>query len=236
MRQTMLEAHPNASGQFDVKHDRGGLIDVEFIVQYLVLGHAHQHAALTGNIGNLALLKLAAERVRRNSWEAKLVMDKCPLLCAGRDGDEGDACHSGDDEHMCMLCGLALPSLTAANDHMARIHGCGHDTEVLPLCPDAVCPVCGTDFRSRLRVIAHLRARATVQATAGSWRRGAAGACRALLLAGGYPRMSEAELLAANESDRLHRKACRAAGISVLSAGGFACRAPAMVPEPLCAL
>ena len=61
MRQTMLEAHPNASGQFDVKHDRGGLIDVEFIVQYLVLGHAHQHAALTGNIGNLALLKLAAK-------------------------------------------------------------------------------------------------------------------------------------------------------------------------------
>ena len=60
MRQTMLEAHPNASGQFDVKHDRGGLIDVEFIVQYLVLGYAHQHAELTGNIGNLALLKLAA--------------------------------------------------------------------------------------------------------------------------------------------------------------------------------
>ena len=39
---------------------RGGIIDVEFIVQYLVLGHAHAHAELTGNIGNLALLKLAA--------------------------------------------------------------------------------------------------------------------------------------------------------------------------------
>ena len=61
MRQTMLDAHPNHSGRFDIKHDRGGLIDVEFIVQYLVLGHAHQHAALTGNIGNLALLKLAAK-------------------------------------------------------------------------------------------------------------------------------------------------------------------------------
>jgi [glutamine synthetase] adenylyltransferase / [glutamine synthetase]-adenylyl-L-tyrosine phosphorylase len=60
MRQTMLEAHPNVSGQFDIKHDRGGLIDVEFIVQYLVLGYAHQDAELTGNIGNLALLKLAA--------------------------------------------------------------------------------------------------------------------------------------------------------------------------------
>jgi glutamate-ammonia-ligase adenylyltransferase len=60
MRQTMLEAHPNTSGLFDIKHDRGGVIDVEFIVQYLVLGFAHRHAALTGNIGNLALLKLAA--------------------------------------------------------------------------------------------------------------------------------------------------------------------------------
>ena len=29
-------------------------------MQYLVLGHAHAHAELTGNIGNLALLKLAA--------------------------------------------------------------------------------------------------------------------------------------------------------------------------------
>jgi glutamate-ammonia-ligase adenylyltransferase len=33
---------------------------VEFAVQYLVLGHARTHAELTGNIGNLALLKLAA--------------------------------------------------------------------------------------------------------------------------------------------------------------------------------
>ncbi|MEQ1772821.1 MAG: bifunctional [glutamate--ammonia ligase]-adenylyl-L-tyrosine phosphorylase/[glutamate--ammonia-ligase] adenylyltransferase [Burkholderiales bacterium] len=61
MRKKMHAAHPNRSGLFDVKHDSGGIVDVEFIVQYLVLGHAHQHAALTGNIGNLALLKLAAQ-------------------------------------------------------------------------------------------------------------------------------------------------------------------------------
>jgi glutamate-ammonia-ligase adenylyltransferase len=60
MRRKMLEGHPNKSERFDLKHDRGGIIDVEFIVQYLVLGHAHEHEALTGNIGNLALLKLAA--------------------------------------------------------------------------------------------------------------------------------------------------------------------------------
>jgi [glutamine synthetase] adenylyltransferase / [glutamine synthetase]-adenylyl-L-tyrosine phosphorylase len=60
MRQKMAAAHPNTGAQFDVKHDRGGLIDVEFIVQYLVLGYSHRHAELTGNIGNLALLRLAA--------------------------------------------------------------------------------------------------------------------------------------------------------------------------------
>jgi glutamate-ammonia-ligase adenylyltransferase len=60
MRDKMRGAHPNASGLFDVKHDRGGIVDVEFAVQYLVLGHAHRHPELTRNIGNLALLKLAA--------------------------------------------------------------------------------------------------------------------------------------------------------------------------------
>ena len=59
MRARMLEGHPNASGLFDIKHDRGGIVDVEFIVQYLVLGYAHAHAELTGNLGNLALLRMA---------------------------------------------------------------------------------------------------------------------------------------------------------------------------------
>jgi len=61
MRQKMLDAHPNPSGQFDLKHDRGGIIDVEFAVQYLVLAHAHAHPELTRNVGNLALLGSAAE-------------------------------------------------------------------------------------------------------------------------------------------------------------------------------
>ena len=61
MRQKMLDTHPNPSGLFDIKHDRGGIIDVEFMVQYLVLGHACDHPELTGNIGNIALLKLAGK-------------------------------------------------------------------------------------------------------------------------------------------------------------------------------
>ena len=61
MRQKMLDGHPNHGELFDLKHDRGGIIDVEFIVQYLVLAHAPQHAVLTANRGNVALLaQLAA--------------------------------------------------------------------------------------------------------------------------------------------------------------------------------
>jgi glutamate-ammonia-ligase adenylyltransferase len=60
MRERMHEAHPNRSGLFDVKHDRGGMIDVEFVVQYLVLAHAHRHRDLTHNLGNIALLGMAA--------------------------------------------------------------------------------------------------------------------------------------------------------------------------------
>ncbi len=61
MRAKMHAAHPNASGLFDVKHDRGGMIDIEFIVQFLVLSHAHRHERLVVNLGNIALLKICAE-------------------------------------------------------------------------------------------------------------------------------------------------------------------------------
>ena len=60
MREKLHAAHPNTSGLFDLKHDRGGMIDIEFAVQYLVLAHAHRHAELTGNLGNIALLRIAA--------------------------------------------------------------------------------------------------------------------------------------------------------------------------------
>jgi glutamate-ammonia-ligase adenylyltransferase len=61
MREQLLKGHPNDSELFDLKHDRGGMIDIEFAVQYLVLGHAHRHAELTRNAGNIALLRIAAQ-------------------------------------------------------------------------------------------------------------------------------------------------------------------------------
>jgi glutamate-ammonia-ligase adenylyltransferase len=62
MRQKMMDAHGNKVGElFDIKHGRGGLVDVEFLVQYLVLAHAHRHPQLTGNLGNIALLHMAGD-------------------------------------------------------------------------------------------------------------------------------------------------------------------------------
>src|SRR5712664_3998007 len=61
MREQLLQGHPNESDLFDLKHDRGGMIDIEFIVQMLVLAHAHRRPELTANSGNIALLKLAAK-------------------------------------------------------------------------------------------------------------------------------------------------------------------------------
>jgi glutamate-ammonia-ligase adenylyltransferase len=61
MRQKMHEGHPNKSELFDIKHDQGGMVDIEFMVQFLVLAYASLHPELTANRGNLALLKLASE-------------------------------------------------------------------------------------------------------------------------------------------------------------------------------
>ena len=62
MRDKLRAAHHVKPDLFDVKHSPGGMVDVEFAVQYLVLAHARDHAALLGNVGNIALL-LQAEKV-----------------------------------------------------------------------------------------------------------------------------------------------------------------------------
>lgn len=60
MRQRMHDGHPNHSGRFDLKHDPGGMVDIEFSVQYLVLACGSVHRELLDNVGNIALLSLAA--------------------------------------------------------------------------------------------------------------------------------------------------------------------------------
>jgi glutamate-ammonia-ligase adenylyltransferase len=73
MRQKMRAGHVIAADVFDLKHSLGGIIDVEFMVQYLVLAHAHQHPELTENIGNIALLAQLANLGVIEKAQAKAV-------------------------------------------------------------------------------------------------------------------------------------------------------------------
>lgn len=61
MRDKISAGHPNKTADFDLKHDRGGMVDIEFITQYLVLCHARHYPVLLDNLGNITLLKLAAQ-------------------------------------------------------------------------------------------------------------------------------------------------------------------------------
>lgn len=60
MRDKMRATSKNTTQLFELKNGVGGIIDVEFLVQFLVLAHAKQHPQLTENIGNIALLKRLA--------------------------------------------------------------------------------------------------------------------------------------------------------------------------------
>jgi glutamate-ammonia-ligase adenylyltransferase len=58
MRQKIRSARPVRGELFDVKHSAGGMVDVEFAVQYIVLAHSRIHAELRPNTGNIKLLRL----------------------------------------------------------------------------------------------------------------------------------------------------------------------------------
>jgi glutamate-ammonia-ligase adenylyltransferase len=59
MRTKMRLGHVVPAGQFDVKHSPGGMVDIEFAVQFMVLGYGAQHPDLLPNLGNIALLQRA---------------------------------------------------------------------------------------------------------------------------------------------------------------------------------
>lgn len=59
MRDKVRSAHPVKDNRFDVKHSPGGMVDAEFVVQYLVLAESAACPALVDNVGNIALLRRA---------------------------------------------------------------------------------------------------------------------------------------------------------------------------------
>jgi len=58
MRESRLDVQP---GRIDIKEEAGAMVDIEFLVQYLVLRHAADHPELTRWTDNVRLLQALAE-------------------------------------------------------------------------------------------------------------------------------------------------------------------------------
>jgi glutamate-ammonia-ligase adenylyltransferase len=90
MRAKMREQHPADDGQkFDLKQGAGGIVDIEFLVQYLVLRHACDHSDLLDWTDNVRLLQALSEsgiideftayRLRRAYLVYRSVIHRCNL-------------------------------------------------------------------------------------------------------------------------------------------------------------
>jgi [glutamine synthetase] adenylyltransferase / [glutamine synthetase]-adenylyl-L-tyrosine phosphorylase len=82
MRKRVLEGHPNKTALFDIKHDPGGLVDMEFAVQALVLAHSAVHPQLLENKGTIALAGRAAHAELIDAAIAQAAQDGYRLLRA----------------------------------------------------------------------------------------------------------------------------------------------------------
>lgn len=71
MRAKIAATHPPVDEH--VKYARGGVVDVEFIVQYLILTRSREFPALLENYGNIALLHLAAARGLIDAAQAQAI-------------------------------------------------------------------------------------------------------------------------------------------------------------------
>ncbi len=84
MRERMRKAHgPAPAGRFDIKQDTGGIIDIEFFVQYLILLHARHHEQLVRwtdvvrQLNALALSGIIEDRAAYTLKQAYLVYRYC---------------------------------------------------------------------------------------------------------------------------------------------------------------
>ena len=80
MRERMIKTHPGKKA-FDIKHRRGGLVDLEFIAQYLQLRHAHEHPEILSATTRY-VFKSAGELGLLNAGEAGKLADACSFWLA----------------------------------------------------------------------------------------------------------------------------------------------------------
>lgn len=60
---------------FHLKHDRGGIVDIEFLVQFLVLNHSHQFPELYEYTDNIRILDAAEKAELLNSGDAEILRE-----------------------------------------------------------------------------------------------------------------------------------------------------------------
>ncbi len=80
MRLRMAKEHKGAS-PWDVKHRRGGLVDIEFLAQYLQLRHAHDRPEILCN-GTVCMLEKAEELGLLDADQGRLLRSAHHLWCA----------------------------------------------------------------------------------------------------------------------------------------------------------
>jgi len=71
----LQELAPRSGFEVSLKHARGGIGDIEFLVQYAVLGWAHEIPALTHYPDNIRLLQTLADKALLPRTEAELLID-----------------------------------------------------------------------------------------------------------------------------------------------------------------
>jgi glutamate-ammonia-ligase adenylyltransferase len=67
---------------YDLKQDMGGIVDIEFLAQYLVLGYSHQHSALTLWSDNVRIFEVLAQE---GLVSAKMARELTDCYCTLRD-------------------------------------------------------------------------------------------------------------------------------------------------------
>ncbi|QKI89708.1 bifunctional [glutamate--ammonia ligase]-adenylyl-L-tyrosine phosphorylase/[glutamate--ammonia-ligase] adenylyltransferase [Thiomicrorhabdus xiamenensis] len=76
MRQKMQDSLDKSNqGVFDLKQGRGGIVDIEFMMQYLVLGHAYQYPDLTEFSDNMRILEKVAEHQLLETGQVEALME-----------------------------------------------------------------------------------------------------------------------------------------------------------------
>ncbi len=128
------------------------------------------------------------------------------LLAAMDDEEDGD-------ELLCAVCGKWFTTLTGLHQHSAMVHReFAATARARQSVTGSVCPVCGGDYRSRVRLVRHL-----VHGSA---------ACVAACAAGVLPVLDPQRVAEADECDRSARAKRRKAGLRDHDGLAFIAQAP----------